>query len=161
VRVASNWLTMVQSRLPLLEKAMEATLGSPRQITLEASDQDRPEPGQVEAAATAITPPPPPPLPLGTESPQAEDLGEVQARREKLPSSESGPRPPWLADYGAASPPEAKPEPTPSPAGAMVGPEPEAKPVQQPSERQLEESTGLLADFFNGQVVAMDPQEGG
>ena len=40
VRVASTWVTMVQSRLPLLEKAMEAAMGSARQITLEASDRD-------------------------------------------------------------------------------------------------------------------------
>lgn len=151
VRVASNWVTMVQSRLPLLEKAMEATLGSPRQITLEAGDQDRPEPGQAEPEGTATTPPAPPAPPLAAERPKAEDPGDVQAARQpRHQSSEAGPRAPELPDHGAASP-----------LGAMESPEPEAKPLQQPNQRQLEESTGLLAEFFNGQVVAMDPQEEG
>jgi len=165
VRVASNWLTMVQSRVPLLEKAMEATLGSPRQITLEAGDQDRPEPGQAEAAP-GTTPPPPPPtsersLVGGQGQSPTEGLGETQPLRETPDASEAAPRPHRMGGLGAASPPEPKPEPTPSPTGALVSPEPEAKPAQQPSERQLEESTGLLAEFFNGQVVAMDPQEEG
>ena len=32
-------------------------------------------------------------------------------------------------------------------------------PRQQPNERLLEESTGLLAEFFNGEVIAVDPHE--
>lgn len=36
VRVAGTWMAMVQSRLPLLEKAVASALGSPRQLTLEA-----------------------------------------------------------------------------------------------------------------------------
>jgi DNA polymerase-3 subunit gamma/tau len=167
VRVASNWLTMVQSRLPLLEKAMEATLGSPRQISLEAGDQDRPESGLTEAA-TVHTPSLPPSPPTSERSPvggpgqsPTEDLRETQSLWEPPEASVAAPSPPRLADDGATSPPEAKPKATPSATGALVSPEPEAKPAQQPSERQLEESTGLLAEFFNGQVVAMDPHEEG
>ena len=47
VQVAGNWMAMVQSRMPLLEKAVSTTLGSPRQVVLEAGG----------------APPPPPPLP--------------------------------------------------------------------------------------------------
>ena len=36
VTVAGNWMAMVQSRLPLLEKAVAAALGSARQVVLEA-----------------------------------------------------------------------------------------------------------------------------
>ena len=49
VQVAGNWMAMVQSRMPLLEKAVSTTLGSPRQVVLEAGG--------------APPPPPPPPLP--------------------------------------------------------------------------------------------------
>ena len=53
VQVAGNWSAMVQSRLPLLEKAVASALGSPRQVVLEAG-----------GTTPAITPPPPaPPTP--------------------------------------------------------------------------------------------------
>ena len=60
VRVASSWLTMVQSRLPLLEKAIQATLGGTRQITLEASDQERPDaaPGAGREPVSPLAVPP-------------------------------------------------------------------------------------------------------
>ena len=38
VRVATTWMAMVQSRLPLLEKAVATTLGSPRQLVLEEAN---------------------------------------------------------------------------------------------------------------------------
>ncbi|MFZ9754167.1 MAG: DNA polymerase III subunit gamma/tau, partial [Cyanobium sp.] len=60
VRVSGNWMAMVQSRLPLLEKAMTRALGSPRTITLEASNQQ--EPPQAPPAAPASP---------ATNSPQA------------------------------------------------------------------------------------------
>lgn len=41
VRVAGNWISMVQTRLPLLETAVARALGSPRQVTLEAGEQRR------------------------------------------------------------------------------------------------------------------------
>jgi DNA polymerase III subunit gamma/tau len=36
VRVSGNWMPMVQSRLPLLEQALQIALGSPRQLVLES-----------------------------------------------------------------------------------------------------------------------------
>ena len=38
VRVATTWMAMVQSRLPLLETAVATTLGSPRQLVLEEAN---------------------------------------------------------------------------------------------------------------------------
>lgn len=38
VRVAANWVAMVQSRLPLLEKAVATTLGNPRLLVLEEAN---------------------------------------------------------------------------------------------------------------------------
>ncbi|MFM7171399.1 MAG: DNA polymerase III subunit gamma/tau [Cyanobium sp.] len=125
VQVASNWITMVQSRLPLLEKAMEATLGSTRKITLEASDQER-------AAPVAPVPPAPP---------------TAQAKEpEKAPSP---------ASFNGADEAEEAPKTariTPEGESPAPAPPPASQP-KNPDERMLEESTGLLAEFFNGQVI--------
>ncbi|MEY4358523.1 MAG: hypothetical protein RLZZ631_9 [Cyanobacteriota bacterium] len=51
VQVAGNWMAMVQSRLPLLEKAVAAALGSPRQVVLEAG-------GAPQPSSAPSTPPP-------------------------------------------------------------------------------------------------------
>jgi DNA polymerase-3 subunit gamma/tau len=58
VRVSGNWMAMVQSRLPLLEKAMTRALGSPRTITLEASNQQEPPQAPPAAPASPATNPP-------------------------------------------------------------------------------------------------------
>jgi DNA polymerase-3 subunit gamma/tau len=55
VRVAGNWMAMVQGRLPLLERAMETALGSPRQVILEGADGH-----QTMATPTKATPGPAP-----------------------------------------------------------------------------------------------------
>ncbi|MFN7898455.1 MAG: DNA polymerase III subunit gamma/tau [Synechococcaceae cyanobacterium] len=55
VRVASTWMAMVQSRKALLQKAITATLGQPRELVLEAS-QDM-APGVSGGTATPTAPP--------------------------------------------------------------------------------------------------------
>ncbi|MEB3259796.1 MAG: DNA polymerase III subunit gamma/tau [Cyanobacteriota bacterium] len=144
VRVASTWISMVQSRLPLLEKAMETALGSPRQISLEASDKDERtdvvppismprEPAVVrpEPVAAAAPPPIPPPAPSPREeAPTAMDPQPAGVRAETPAPSPAAPPEPKRAD----TPPRA-------------------------ADRLLDESTSLLADFFNGQVIALDPQD--
>lgn len=54
VRVAPNWLAMVQSRLPLLEQATERALGSPRQLMLETGIAQTHAPIEVAAPITPI-----------------------------------------------------------------------------------------------------------
>jgi DNA polymerase-3 subunit gamma/tau len=56
VRVAANWLTMVQSRQSLLEKAMLLALGSARQVTLEASDNPLTSPAGAGLQASPTAP---------------------------------------------------------------------------------------------------------
>ena len=56
VRVAPNWLSMVQTRLPLLEQAAERTLGSARQVLLESGQPQTPP-----APAAPVSPPSSPP----------------------------------------------------------------------------------------------------
>ncbi len=124
VQVASNWIGMVQSRLPLLEKAMEATLGSARTITLEAGDQDRPAPAATAAPAPPRVSAPEPPAPVNSTE----------------PAPEREPVEPAAAGIATTQPcPPAKSE--------------EVQPPQTPDQRLLEESTGLLADFFNGEII--------
>ena len=128
VQVASNWISMVQSRLPLLEKAMEATLGSARTITLEPSNQERPAPPPAPAPAL-VRPPEPAPL----QEPE-EPATAVVATPEALGAEEK----------------------LPAQTEALPAQSLEVHPETQRStadERLLEESTGLLADFFNGQVI--------
>ena len=54
VRVAPNWLAMVQSRLPLLEQATERALGSPRQLMLETGSAQTHAPIEVAATITPV-----------------------------------------------------------------------------------------------------------
>ena len=54
VRVAPNWLAMVQSRLPLLEQATERALGSPRQLMLETGIAQTHAPIEVAAPITPV-----------------------------------------------------------------------------------------------------------
>ncbi|MFZ9269925.1 MAG: DNA polymerase III subunit gamma/tau [Prochlorococcaceae cyanobacterium] len=58
VRVAGTWMAMVQSRLPLLEKALAQALGSSRQLQLESGDAPPVQaPAQVTTAAAAAPQP--------------------------------------------------------------------------------------------------------
>jgi DNA polymerase-3 subunit gamma/tau len=65
VRVSGNWIAMVQSRLPLLEKAVESALGAPRQLVLEGSREMAAAPPAPARATPAPqgAPPPAPPAP--------------------------------------------------------------------------------------------------
>ena len=65
VQVAGNWMAMVQSRLPLLEKAVASALGSPRQVMLEAGGAP-PPPATAPAAQAPITAAPPQPVAVVT-----------------------------------------------------------------------------------------------
>ena len=171
VRVASTWITMVQSRLPLLEKAMEAALGSPRQITLEASDRDeRPNPvapGPVAPAPVLSAPAAPEPIPVPAAPPLPTDppvtasappAAPVAERQTEVRAAAAEAR-----DHADRSPsaqqPLPPPQPTPTTPKTRDHPTAQVQPRTGTEERLLEESTSLLADFFNGQVIAMDPQE--
>jgi DNA polymerase-3 subunit gamma/tau len=171
VRVASTWITMVQSRLPLLEKAMEAALGSPRQITLEASDRDeRPapvSPGPVAPAPMLSAPAAPEPIPVPTAPPLPTDppftasappAAPVAERQTEVRAAAAEAR-----DHAERSPsakqPLAPPQPAPTTPKTRDHPTAQLQPSTGTEDRLLEESTSLLADFFNGQVIAMDRQE--
>ncbi|MFN9622120.1 MAG: DNA polymerase III subunit gamma/tau [Cyanobacteriota bacterium] len=155
VCVSSTWITMVQSRLPLLEKAMEAALGTPRQITLEASDpKERPAevlasppvPGPDVRAPATPSPSPPPerqpePVAPARSGGQANAVAPAQATTTTQPDQ---------LEQTVVTPQQENQTRDRSPA---------AQPATRPENHLLEESSTLLADFFNGQVIVMDPQE--
>ena len=137
VQVASNWITMVQSRLPLLEKAMEATLGSARTITLEPSDQERPTPSPAPAPPPALVRSPDPAAMQEPEEAAVADIDTLQAQEpipDRVEEKVSG-------------------ETTTLPQRSQEKENPQTTQRKTPDERLLEESTGLLADFFNGEVI--------
>jgi DNA polymerase-3 subunit gamma/tau len=137
VQVASNWITMVQSRLPLLEKAMEATLGSARTITLEPSDQERPTPSPAPAPPPALVRSPDPAAMQEPEEAAVTDINTLQAQEpipDRVEEKVSG-------------------ETTTLPQRSQEKENPQKIQRKTPDERLLEESTGLLADFFNGHVI--------
>jgi DNA polymerase-3 subunit gamma/tau len=68
VRVAPNWLAMVQSRLPLLEQATEKALGQSRQVVLETGTASIITP-PVVAETPPIPPNPPDAAPLPNPPP--------------------------------------------------------------------------------------------
>ncbi len=113
VRVSGNWVAMVQSRLPLLEKALQSALGSARQLVLESADA----PGQPRATANASGAPAGA-VPGGgapTPAPAAPGLGQ-------------GPDQPQRPEAATAMPLR-----TVSPPAAVPPPVPGLQPAQAPS----------------------------
>ena len=87
VRVAPNWLAMVQSRLPLLEQATERALGSPRQLMLETGSAQTHAPIEVAAPLT--------PVKIIETKPVIESKAAVESKQEfqqetKQPSPSNG-----------------------------------------------------------------------
>jgi DNA polymerase-3 subunit gamma/tau len=129
VRVAGPWVAMVQSRLPLLEKAVALALGTPHQVVLEGS----------AAGPTPASP--------ATRAPAPQTQGPPAANPRTAPAAPLCP---------PAPPPTATPTPAPAlspPPATQEG----ASGQQLVSERDpLDENARRLADFFNGEVVELD-----
>ncbi|MEA5442224.1 DNA polymerase III subunit gamma/tau [Cyanobium gracile] len=150
VRVAGTWMAMVQSRLPLLEKAVASALGSPRQLTLEAggdAPSARPSSAQAPPARpTAVAGPPPaldsPPVspspsPTGaTAAPAATGISAARTVMASPPAADRQPRPP---------------APTPSETEERLD-EPRPAAVAVPA--AIDAQASRLAEFFNGEVIS-------
>ena len=143
VTVAGNWMAMVQSRLPLLEKAMASALGSPRQLVLEGGGEMPAQPPKAtmpaptSPARTAADPPTTP-----APSPSTPSSVAVPA-----PAQAPAPRP--IATVApAGAPPQREPSSQVQAAPRDAGPPPMAAPLDEKAKR--------LADFFNGEVIEMD-----
>ena len=151
VQVAGNWTAMVQSRLPLLEKAVASALGSPRQVVLEAGNAPAPAaPIAAPAATPAPAEPPaasaPAPAPVQAPAPTA-----VSAPPAAAPAPPSPPVPAQTAPAVPSPQPQQAPEPEPKPSAEAPAP------VRQPH-GLIDDQAKRLADFFNGEVVdVQDP----
>jgi DNA polymerase-3 subunit gamma/tau len=128
VQVAGTWAAMVQSRLPLLEKAVASALGGSRQLVLETGGEAAPASA---AAQPASAPPPAAPRPAQALTPSSPPPAAVAS----APALTSAP--------AVAS--------APAEVGAKAARAPEAA-----APTALEEQARRLADFFNGDVV-QDP----
>jgi DNA polymerase-3 subunit gamma/tau len=140
VRVAANWLTMVDSRKSLLEKAMLLALGSARQVTLEASDQP---PASHAAVGPPATPSPPAPPTVAVVAQQINNHQPVAALA--IPAAAASSEPQSRVELKRQPPPPAPPPPQPATSTSQAS----APPILG----RLETSTRLLADFFQGEVI--------
>jgi DNA polymerase-3 subunit gamma/tau len=137
VRVAANWLTMVQSRQSLLEKAMLLALGSPRQVKLEPSS-DHP-PGSTAAAGPPASPSPLAPTTIAVVPQQIESHQPLAALAIPAAAASSEPQ-------ARVEPERQQQQPTQPATSAPQASAP-------PSLGRLETSTRLLVDFFQGEVI--------
>jgi DNA polymerase-3 subunit gamma/tau len=162
VRVAGNWIAMVQSRLPLLESAMAKTLGSPRQVTLEAGEQ-REIPAESQAKGPSIPahtsptnvakhPEQPGALPTPAQSPPAaeslsatEPLAALNIKAEPVAATGIQPAVELASNTAGAT----RTENNATSKGPQLG-------SQQPT--RLDQKTQLFADFFNGEVITLEPE---
>jgi DNA polymerase-3 subunit gamma/tau len=163
VRVAPNWVAMVQSRLPLLEQAAERALGQHRQVVLETgtatihqADAKQPPAAAKPNPATTIAP--------TTTSPQS------SSQTAAAPASPAG----TLATPMAASPTPAPAPAAPQPGTMLTAPPAASTETSNPTNTtpasigQLiphQTSNGLqvqaqrLAEFFNGEVISAEDEE--
>ncbi|WP_094584221.1 DNA polymerase III subunit gamma/tau [Synechococcus sp. BO 8801] len=126
VRVAGTWMAMVQSRLPLLEKAVASALGSPRQVALEAGgDSMGPRP---------TTSQPPPARPAPAPAPAASQT-------------------PLTNGTIAADGPVATPSSVAAPAVREEARETRAA-APATSTAAIDTQASRLAEFFNGEVIS-------
>jgi DNA polymerase-3 subunit gamma/tau len=132
VRVAGTWMAMVQSRLPLLEKALAGALGSGRQLVLEPGGELKAASAAVKASPLLASPP------VSAPAPIAPSAGPEPARLEPAAAAPA-PTEPMVA--AAPSEPMAVAAPAVAAAAAPVMPTP------------LEEKAKRLAEFFNGEVI--------
>jgi DNA polymerase-3 subunit gamma/tau len=143
VRVAGTWMAMVQSRLPLLEKAVAGALGSPRQLTLEAGgDAPAAAPASGRQAAPVTAPPVSPPTPPPAPPPPSLDPTSGPPRAQGQSPASGG------QSLGPATLQPSQPQ------GDGGTPQPLAAAVAQPGRTTpIDEQARRLADFFNGEVV--------
>ncbi len=140
VRVAGTWMAMVQSRLPLLDKALTQALGSPRQLVLESGGEP-PRPSPTAAPSS----PPAPPTPTAPATPKP-----------------ATPKPEAPSPVAASPAPAASQNPSLHAPAAPAAAQPQTPP-QTPLSPQppglindLDSKARRLADFFNGEVVAFE-----
>ena len=151
VRVAPNWVGMVQSRLPLLEQAAAKVLGQPRQVVLETGQPAPPKedfPGDATSPAplaAAPRPVPPQPQPAASAPPPAKPDPVVTPDPEPKTTTEI-----------------TKPAEPPAMVQAQMAPTKPSSATAPSSGHgdQLEKQARRLAEFFDGAVVSNSEESG-
>ena len=153
VRVAGNWMAMVQGRLPLLERAMQAALGSPRQVILEGADGH-----QTTATPAKAAPPPAPRAQAEPHSPAQAPVNNPAGPGAMGPVPIPGRIATPIAVAMTATVVAPAPEPTPAGIATAAPPATAPTPATAPPQRALpgsiDEKAKRLADFFNGEVIS-------
>jgi DNA polymerase-3 subunit gamma/tau len=93
VQVAGPWAAMVESRRPLLERAVASALGGSRELKLETGGEPPPRPPEPQRQ-----PPPPEPLSQALPAPAAQPV------QPPAPPRQAEPAPPELNAPAAATP---------------------------------------------------------
>lgn len=132
VRVAPNWVAMVQSRLPLLEQAAERALGQHRQVVLETGTATI---HQVEAKQPAVAAKPNPATTIPAKSITATTASPQSSSQTAAASPQPGTMP--------AAPP-----------ATSIG-----QLIPHQSSNGLQAQAQRLAEFFNGEVISAENDE--
>ena len=145
VKVASNWIGMVQSRSSLLEQAMAKALGGSRQLLLEANTEELTT--QTSTSGTDRQPPVPMFTAPSSTPPQKRQASQnIFIPPSPQPQIESNPQP------QIESSPQSQIESSPQLKQDQIHPE-----SSQISAIDLKAKR--LADFFNGQVLDIPQDE--
>jgi DNA polymerase-3 subunit gamma/tau len=156
VQVAGNWMGMVQTRSNLLEQAVAKALGGNRQLVLEASSGAvAPTPVAAAPPAKPVTPPVipasvPPATTAATTSPPKPQTNAV--------TNTISPSAPTAAPVACPTPsvPAQGPQ-REQPIALPADPKPTPDPLAPPAvSADIERNAKTLANFFNGEVLAVD-----
>lgn len=140
VQVAGTWMAMVQTRQSLVEQAIARTLGSPRQLTLQAGLDTRSPAAPSVAARVTSRPVAAAPEPTPAPAP--------------VPGPGPSPDPPTPSTTPAQ--PAPAPAAVPAPEAAPPEPQPAAAPPSSSSSSTLDQQARRLAEFFSGEVIDYD-----
>lgn len=159
VRVAPNWVAMVQSRLPLLEQAAERALGQHRQVVLETgnttSQQAEAKQPEAKQPAAAASPNPATTIPPTTAAQQI--ISQATAAptfSAPITAAQTGLEASGSAATGSAPTPAA-----PLPRTALPTPQAASAATSNPASSGLQVQAKRLAEFFNGEVIATEDDE--
>lgn len=159
VRVAPNWVAMVQSRLPLLEQAAERALGQHRQVVLETgnttSQQAEAKQPEAKQPAAAASPNPATTIPPTTAAQQI--ISQATAAptfSAPITAAQTGLEASSSAATGSAPTPAA-----PLPRTALPTPQAAIAATSNPASSGLQVQAKRLAEFFNGEVIATEDDE--
>ena len=154
VRVAPNWVAMVQSRLPLLEQAAERALGQHRQVVLETGNTTSQQ-AEAKQPAAAASPNPATTIPPTTAAQQI--ISQATAAptfSAPITAAQTGLEASGSAATGSAPTPAA-----PLPRTALPTPQAASAATSNPASSGLQVQAKRLAEFFNGEVIATEDDE--